>query len=140
MREFRTTGPGETEEVGKNLIRIFGIDRIFCLTGPLAAGKTTLVKGMAKRLGIKRTIVSPSYVLLREYEGNSRLFHLDLFRIESSEEFVEAGLAEFLLLEEGTVAIEWAERVEEILPEESVRIELELMGKNERRISARSLT
>ncbi|MFB6214608.1 MAG: tRNA (adenosine(37)-N6)-threonylcarbamoyltransferase complex ATPase subunit type 1 TsaE, partial [Candidatus Bipolaricaulia bacterium] len=117
MQEFTTESPEETESVGKKLLRKYGPNRIFCLFGPLAAGKTTLVKGLAGELGVENTIVSPSYVLLREYEGETPLYHLDLFRIQSGEEFVEAGLDEYLLEPEGIVAIEWADRIENILPD-----------------------
>lgn len=140
MQEFTTGNPEETEKVGKELVRKYGPNRIFCLFGPLAAGKTTLVKGLAEELGVKKTIVSPSYVLLREYEGETHLFHLDLFRIESGEEFVEAGLDEYLLEPEGIVAIEWADRIEDILPDNRVDVNLELAGKEERVIRTRLVT
>lgn len=140
MQEFRSVSPDETREVGMELVREFGPKEIFCLFGPLAAGKTTLVKGMAKELGVKETIVSPSYVLLREYEGNFSLFHLDLFRIQSGEEFIEAGLDEYLLEPEGAVAIEWAGRIEKILPENRVDVTLELAGDGKRIIRTRLVT
>ena len=140
MREFSSGGPDRTEEVGEELVEIYGRDRIFCLFGPLAAGKTTLVKGIARGLGVTATIVSPSYVLLRQYEGDSPLFHLDLFRIQSSEEFVEAGLEEYLLQSRGTVAIEWADRIADILPQDRVDVELELIGEEDRRIKVQSAT
>jgi tRNA threonylcarbamoyladenosine biosynthesis protein TsaE len=140
LSEFKTESPEETEEVGMKLVRKYGPKRIFCLFGPLAAGKTTLVKGMAKELGVKRTIVSPSYVLLRQYEGEFPLFHLDLFRIQSGEEFIEAGLDEYLLEPEGTVALEWAGRIENILPDNRVDVTLELTEDEKRIIRTRLVT
>ena len=134
MEKFSSDSPEETERIGKKLAREYGPNRVFCLFGPLAAGKTTLVKGMARELGISKTIVSPSYVLLREYEGEYRLFHLDLFRIQSGEEFVEAGLDEYLLEPGGIVAIEWADRINEILPENRVEVNLDLAGERKRTI------
>ena len=134
MQVFASNGPKETKEIGRNLVRNFGEDQLFCLFGPLAAGKTTLVKGVARELGITEKIVSPSYVLLREYEGTSHLFHLDLFRIQSSSEFLEAGLEEYLIRKEGVVAIEWAGRIKEILPEERVDVEFELTGESQRKL------
>ncbi|MEF8725862.1 MAG: tRNA (adenosine(37)-N6)-threonylcarbamoyltransferase complex ATPase subunit type 1 TsaE [Candidatus Bipolaricaulota bacterium] len=138
MQVFTSSGPKETKEIGRDLVRKFGEDQLFCLFGPLAAGKTTLVKGIARELRIAEKIVSPSYVLLREYEGACRLFHLDLFRIQSSSEFLEAGLEEYLIRKEGVVAIEWAGRIEEILPEERVDVELELTDESQRRIEVAS--
>ncbi|MBS3792206.1 MAG: tRNA (adenosine(37)-N6)-threonylcarbamoyltransferase complex ATPase subunit type 1 TsaE [Candidatus Bipolaricaulota bacterium] len=140
MQEFTTGSPEETEGIGKKLVRKYGPNRVFCLFGPLAAGKTTLVKGLAEELGVKKTIVSPSYVLLREYEGESTLYHLDLFRIQSGEEFVEAGLDEYLLEPEGIVAIEWADRIEDILPENRVDVELELVDEGKRIIRSLLVT
>lgn len=140
MQEFNTRGPEETEEAGEELIRQFGSEQIFCLFGPLAAGKTTLVKGLARGMGISETIVSPSYVLLRQYEGDSTLFHLDLFRIGSEEEFVEAGLDEYLIQPPGVVAIEWAGRIKDILPRERVNVKFNLAGENERIIRIEALT
>jgi len=140
LQEFRSKSPAETREVGSKLVRKYGPVNIFCLFGPLAAGKTTLVKGLARELGVERTIVSPSYVLLREYEGTHPLFHLDLFRIQTEEEFVEAGLDEYLLEPEGAVAIEWADRVKSILPENRVDVNLELTGEKERLIRTRLVT
>lgn len=138
MQVSASNGPKETKEIGRNLVRKFGENQLFCLFGPLAAGKTTLVKGIARELGITEKIVSPSYILLREYEGTCRLFHLDLFRIQSSSEFLEAGLEEYLIRKEGVVAIEWAGRIEEILPEERVDVEFELIGESQRKLRVTS--
>lgn len=134
MHRFNSTNPEETKETGKRLVEEFGDQMVVCLYGPLAAGKTTLVKGLAAALGVEETIVSPSYVLLREYEGENRLFHLDLFRIQSSQEFLEAGLDEYLLQREGVAAVEWADRIDDILPDERIDVEFELVGEGEREI------
>ncbi|MFW6071131.1 MAG: tRNA (adenosine(37)-N6)-threonylcarbamoyltransferase complex ATPase subunit type 1 TsaE [Candidatus Bipolaricaulota bacterium] len=138
MQTFKSGSPEDTERIGEKLVKDLGTNLLICLYGPLAAGKTTLVKGLAGALGIEETIVSPSYVLLREYEGGSKLFHLDLFRIQSSQEFLEAGLDEYLLLDEGVVAIEWADRIEEVLPEERLDMELELTGEEQRKVKLTS--
>ncbi|MCF7890330.1 tRNA (adenosine(37)-N6)-threonylcarbamoyltransferase complex ATPase subunit type 1 TsaE [Candidatus Bipolaricaulota bacterium] len=140
MEVFNSGGPEETEKVGKKLVEKYGPNRLFCLYGPLAAGKTTLVKGLARALEVEETIVSPSYVLLREYQGKSSLYHLDLFRIQSGEEFVEAGLDEYLLEPEGIVAIEWADRIEDILPDSRLDVNLELAGEKKRIIRTRLVT
>ncbi len=134
MPKYHSSCPEDTREVGRRLVRKNRTGSIICLYGPLAAGKTTLVKGMAEGLGIDEPIVSPSYVLMRDYEGDGLLFHLDLFRINSGEEFIEAGLEEYLLKEKGFTAIEWAGRIEEILPQERIDVSLELRGEDERDI------
>ncbi len=134
MSSYHSSCAEDTREVGKKLVGENPEGTIVCLYGPLAAGKTTLVKGMAEGLGIEEPIVSPSYVLMREYEGEAPLFHLDLFRINSGDEFIEAGLEDYLLVEKGFTAIEWAGRIDGILPEERVEVKLELRGEDEREI------
>jgi len=136
VHEFKSSSPEETRNVGKKLPEIFGLNQVYCLYGPLAAGKTTLVKGMAEAINVNRTIVSPSYILLREYEGDTKLYHLDLFRLGSGDEFIEAGLDEYLVDPRGIVAIEWAGRVKEILPEKRVEVEIRISGEGEREIVA----
>lgn len=134
MPKHHSSSAEATRKVGRKLVRENPEGSIVCLYGPLAAGKTTLVKGMAEELGIEEPIVSPSYVLMREYEGDAPLFHLDLFRINSGDEFIEAGLEEYLLVEEGFTAIEWAGRIDSILPEERIEVKLDLRGEDEREI------
>jgi tRNA threonylcarbamoyladenosine biosynthesis protein TsaE len=134
LPRYTSSCPEDTREIGKKLVRKNREGSIICLYGPLAAGKTTLVKGMADGLGIDEEIVSPSYVLMRDYEGGGLLFHLDLFRINSGQEFIEAGLEEYLLKEKGFTAIEWAGRIDGILPKERIDVSLELRGEEERYI------
>ena len=134
MPKYHSSCAEDTRKAGRRLVRENPEGSIICLYGPLAAGKTTLVKGMAEGLGIEEPIVSPSYVLMREYEGEIPLFHLDLFRINSGDEFIEAGLEEYLLVEKGFTAIEWAGRINDILPEERLEVKFELRGEDERGI------
>jgi len=134
LPKYHSSCAEDTRKAGRRLVRENPEGSIICLYGPLAAGKTTLVKGMAEGLGIEEPIVSPSYVLMREYEGEIPLFHLDLFRINSGDEFIEAGLEEYLLVEKGFTAIEWAGRINDILPEERLEVKFELRGEDERGI------
>ncbi len=134
MEEFVSRSAEETQAIGRKIIRAFGVNKLYCLYGPLAAGKTTLVKGIAEEIGVERTVVSPSYILLREYEGDFPLHHIDLFRLESSDELIEAGLDEYLLDPRGVVAIEWAGRAEGVLPEERIDVKIEIAGDEERKV------
>lgn len=134
MKQFISSSPEETRDLGERLIKIYGVDQIYCLYGPLAAGKTTLVKGIAKAVNVKRTVVSPSYILLREYEGDVPLFHLDLFRLQDSSELIEAGLDEYLIDPHGIVTVEWAERAEDILPADRISVEISITKEDERKV------
>jgi len=140
VQKFSSSSPQETRDVGKKLIELFGKKQIYCLYGPLAAGKTTLVKGMARALNVNRTVVSPSYILLREYVGDSPLFHLDLFRLTDSSEIIEAGLDEYLVDPHGVVAVEWADRAEEILPSKRIDIKIKIGKKNQREFQVKNPT
>lgn len=130
-----TSCPDQTEEVGRRLASSLDSGTIVCLVGGLGAGKTTFVKGLARGLGVRGTVVSPSYLLLREYDGRITLYHIDLFRISTPQEFIEAGLDDYLLDPGGVVAIEWAERIGDILPEERIEVKFKILSENRREIS-----
>ncbi len=84
---------------------------VFALSGELGAGKTQLVKGIARGLGITARVHSPTFTLVNEYAGGRlRLFHLDLYRLETPEQILSAGLEEFLQ-PDGVAVMEWAERI-----------------------------
>ncbi len=137
----------ETMNLGAKLIRFLGPGDIVCLFGALGAGKTILVKGMAKGLGIsKDEVMSPSFVLVREYLPAGRqthsvkktktgipLYHLDLFRLRNPKDILSLGYEEYLYAQ-GICVIEWAQRMKGFLPAEFLKIELEIKGKTARAI------
>ena len=95
---------------------------VVCLDGDLGVGKTVFVKGVAKGLGIKEPVVSPTFTILQEYrEGRIPLYHFDVYRIEDPEEMYEIGFDDYLY-GDGVCLIEWAKRVTELLPENVLRI------------------
>ncbi len=98
-------------ELGKRLVP----GSIVALKGSLGAGKTTLVKGIASGLGIEDEVTSPTFTIISEYEGSMPLYHMDLYRIASLEEFEDLGSDE-MLFGRGVCVIEWSEKVESILP------------------------
>lgn len=106
---------------------------IVSLTGPLGSGKTTLVKGIARALEIEEEITSPSFTLISEYSGKLPLYHMDLYRIDSFDEFELTG-AEELMYGSGVTVIEWAEKIEEFLPENTVTLVFELQENLQRTV------
>ena len=134
MPIFHSHNPAETEALGEQLGRAAGRGWVFGLTGPLGAGKTQLVKGIARGLGVVVRVQSPTFTLVNEYAGGRLpLFHLDLYRLETMAQIVGAGLEEYLS-PRGVAVIEWAERWTGARPERFAPISLEPVSEIDRRI------
>ncbi len=125
---FVSNSPGETIALGRTLGGKTDSGTLICLYGELGSGKTTLVKGIAEGLGITEKITSPSYLLMKKYGDELSLFHIDLFRINSPDEAIEVGIDDHLIDPEGVVAVEWAERIKKILPEDRIDVRLQFEG------------
>ena len=111
MATFISHSPEETESLGERLGRAASHGLVIALTGDLGAGKTQLVKGLARGLGGAARVHSPTFTLVNEYAGGRlRLFHLDLYRLESHRQILSAGLEEFFQ-PDGVAVVEWAERI-----------------------------
>jgi tRNA threonylcarbamoyladenosine biosynthesis protein TsaE len=106
---------------------------IVALVGELGAGKTQFIKGLAAGLGVGKStyISSPSFTLINEYVGKVRFYHIDLFRLKSEKEAEELGLEEYFQ-GGGITAIEWADKISSLLPEEILWINIRYTGKNTR--------
>src|SRR5207249_2194915 len=110
MATLISHSPAETEALGEDWGRAAASGLVIGLTGELGAGKTQLVKGLARGLGITARVHSPTFTLVNEYAGGRlRLFHLDLYRLDTPEQIRAAGLEEYLQ-PTGVTVIEWAER------------------------------
>lgn len=137
---YETDSPEGTFRVGKALGEAARAGEVYALIGELGAGKTVFTKGFAAGLGIEEPVSSPTFTILQIYEeGRIPLFHFDVYRIEEPEEMEEIGLDEYID-GDGVCLIEWAGRIEELLPEETiaVRIEKDLQkGPDYRRIIVR---
>jgi tRNA threonylcarbamoyladenosine biosynthesis protein TsaE len=132
MATFISHSPAETESLGERWGRAARRGLVIALSGELGAGKTQLVKGIAHGLGITARVHSPTFTLVNEYDGGRlRLFHLDLYRLESRKQIRAAGLEEFLQ-PDGVAVIEWGERLED--GNKFVRVKIEITGETERRI------
>lgn len=128
MATLISHSPADTAALGEKFGQAARLGQVIALSGDLGAGKTQFVKGLARGLGISARVHSPTFTLVAEYEnGRLTLFHLDLYRLETREQILSAGIEEFLS-PNGVAVIEWAERLEAlVLPPaawKSVRIEI----------------
>jgi len=132
--ELITKSAAETRAWGRKLAGRLRRGDCLLLIGELGAGKTTLVKGIAEGLGIDpKEVISPTFVLIREYDGKIPLYHVDAYRIRCAEELLEVGLEEYFRLG-GIVVIEWGEKVRGIAPADALEIHLEILEGDRRRI------
>ena len=134
--EFKSRSADETFELGRRLGEQLNDRAVILLKGDLGAGKTVLAKGVAAGLGIDAAdVTSPSFTLINVHDGRLRLYHIDLYRLESSSR-IDLGLEEILEDERGVVMIEWAERLK-FTPESSVEVEISYLSDSERVIVVR---
>jgi tRNA threonylcarbamoyladenosine biosynthesis protein TsaE len=133
--EIVTHSPEETIAFGRELTKALMPPCLVLLEGELGSGKTTLVKGIVEGLGAAREdeVTSPSFTLVHEYGRESKVYHIDLYRIESARELASLGL-EDILGSQATVIVEWGEKLGDNVPAPRVRIRLEHLGGDDRRI------
>ncbi|HAZ27360.1 TPA: tRNA (adenosine(37)-N6)-threonylcarbamoyltransferase complex ATPase subunit type 1 TsaE [Candidatus Acetothermia bacterium] len=132
-----THHPEETEEVGVGLASHLADGDVVALVGDLGAGKTTFVRGLARGMFVKDLILSPSFLLARSYMGRVPFHHLDAYRITAPRELAEVGLLGLLPPEEGVTAVEWADRIPDLIPSGAFRVTLEHAGGDRRKITLR---
>ena len=119
----------ETIELAQNLESEKFPNMIICLNGELGSGKTLFTKGFAKALGIKENITSPTFSIIKEYDGELPLYHMDVYRLDGNtsgvniEEYYTKG---------GVVIIEWADTIKDILPKERLDIKIKVLDENKR--------
>lgn len=137
--ETITQSAQETQSLGQKIGSSLKGGEIIALKGELGSGKTTFVQGLAKGLGIDQRIISPTFILIRSYQAKKNLtfFHLDLYRFEdrAEKEVKELGLEEIWSDPKNILAIEWAEKIEEILPKKTIEVNFEYLAEEKRRIT-----
>ncbi len=133
-RKLTLANQQETREFGMELGRRVSAGTVIALIGDLGTGKTTLTKAIAQGLGVQEMITSPTFTIVREYHsGRLPLFHFDVYRVTDEEEMYELGYEEFFY-GDGVCVIEWADLIEELLPEDAIRITLKPGGNEGERI------
>lgn len=135
--EYISDSPEMTVAFGRRIADCTGPGSIIALESELGGGKTVLAKGIASGLGVEDTdtVTSPTFTLVNTYDGNEGIiYHIDLYRIASPGEAVTIGIEE--IFESGsTVIIEWAERIEALLPENTFRVRIRILSHEKRHIS-----
>lgn len=122
-----------TEELGRRIAGELARGDVIALAGDLGAGKTTLARAILQALGVASEVPSPSFTLVQEYQtARLRIFHFDLYRIESPTEVDELGFEE--ALESGAVLVEWPERAPARIPPDALRIRIEIVGETARAV------
>jgi tRNA threonylcarbamoyladenosine biosynthesis protein TsaE len=128
---YYTNSPEETEAFAIQLAKKLRPKDVITLEGDLGAGKTTFTKGLAKGLGIQRTVKSPTFTIIKEYQGFIPLFHMDVYRLENSEE--DLGFEEYFD-GGGVTVVEWAQFIRDRLPDQCLVIEIYNRGETEREL------
>lgn len=124
VQVFKTLSEEDTYELGKKLSRELKPGDTISLEGDLGTGKTALAKGIAAGLGIDAPITSPTFTLVNTYEGRVTLNHFDVYRIDDPEELLAIGWDDYFTGEEINL-VEWGDKIEDILPPDTMRIVLE---------------
>ena len=107
---------------------------VVVLSGDLGAGKTTFVQGAAEALGVKVRVTSPTFVLMREYEGRARVVHVDVYRLSSLQELIDLGYEELFATDTVTF-IEWGDAVSGLMPSDRIEVDIQQLDGEERRIT-----
>jgi tRNA threonylcarbamoyladenosine biosynthesis protein TsaE len=130
--EYLSRSEAETEKIGERLARSLKAGSVVALNGDLGAGKTAFIRGLARGLGVKDRVISPTFTIVNEYEGDLPLFHFDLYRLKGGDELFDIGWDEYL--ERGGVcAVEWSERASAFLENGAVRVMIRREGGPEQR-------
>ncbi len=132
-----TKNAEETKSLGRKIASDLTISNqplIIALTGDLGSGKTTFTQGFAEGLGIKDRVISPTFILMRKYQN---FYHLDLYRLETEieKEMENLGITDIWKDEKNVMIIEWAEKIKNLLPKETIWIKFENLGEEKRKIT-----
>ena len=132
---YQSHSESATQAFAARLARRLRGGEILGLVGPLGSGKTCFAKGIARGLAISQIITSPSFVLLKSYQGRLTLHHVDFYRLEMPNDFFSIGMDE-LLAPNAVIVIEWADRFLPLLPKPLLLIFFEILGRNDRHLSS----
>lgn len=139
---YQTNSPQETQKIAQELAKKYQKGGIFALMGPLGAGKTTFTQGFAQSLGVSQRLLSPTFILMRQYDlpenPQGKLYHIDLYRLEQINQIEELGIKEILENPANIILIEWAEKLGNLLPQNTIHIKFTQVKENSRQIEIES--
>ena len=121
--QFLSHSTQETEAIGEELAQKLRGGDVLAFTGSLGMGKTAFTRGLARGLGCRGRVTSPTFTIVNEYEGRTPLFHFDMYRLGSSDELFDIGWDDYLA-RVGVCAVEWSERVSDALPEDTIFVDI----------------
>ena len=134
--EFITNSPEETEKIGAAVGKIIPAGTVLAYRGDLGAGKTAFTRGLARGLGCRGRVTSPTFTIVNEYDGPTPLFHFDMYRLADADALFDIGWEDYLD-RGGVCAVEWSENVREALPPDAVTVTIARCPEND---SWRSIT
>ena len=139
IKEYISKNVLDNDKIAEQILKIIPINSCVLLNGDLGAGKTTLTKSIAKNLGVNENITSPTFTILNEYETEKiKLFHFDMYRIESEDDLIELGFEDifnFNFDKDCYIFVEWAEKTPNLIPKNHYVINIEKLGLNERKFT-----
>ena len=123
------------ESAASEFLQVCGHYKVFAFSGDLGAGKTTFINSLCKALGVEESITSPTYSIIQEYVSvkNNIVYHIDLYRIKSRREAMDAGIEDCLNSNE-ICMVEWPERARDIFPEDTIFTGIEILSADERKL------
>lgn len=121
--EYLSHSPEETEQIGEMLGKTLHAGAVLAYRGGLGMGKTAFTRGLARGLGCTGRVTSPTFTIVNEYPGPTPLFHFDMYRLDSSDDLFDIGWEDYLG-RGGVCAVEWSERVDDALPEDTILVDI----------------
>ena len=121
--QFVSHSTQETEQFGEEVAKSLRGGDVLAFTGSLGMGKTAFTRGLARGLGCRGRVTSPTFTIVNEYDGKTPLFHFDMYRLGSSDELFDIGWDEYLA-RGGVCAVEWSERVSDALPDDTIYVDI----------------
>ena len=121
--QFVSHSAEETERFGEALAHDLRVGDVLAFTGSLGMGKTAFTRGLARGLGCRGRVTSPTFTIVNEYDGKTPLFHFDMYRLGSSDELFDIGWDDYLA-RGGVCAVEWSERVSDALPGDTIFVDI----------------
>ncbi|MFI5161698.1 MAG: tRNA (adenosine(37)-N6)-threonylcarbamoyltransferase complex ATPase subunit type 1 TsaE [Sphingobacteriales bacterium] len=122
-------------KTAEQLMQFAGNEKIFLFYGDMGAGKTTFIKSLCDCLGVKENVTSPTFSIVNEYQGDTaKIYHFDFYRLKKQDEALDMGYEEYFYSGDYCF-IEWPEKIADLLPEHYIRVDIQVLSNNERKLS-----